>query len=315
MGNAGEIGIMSILSVAGLTKHYGTLRAVDDLSFEVQPGQVFGFLGPNGSGKTTTIGMIFGIVTPTAGHLHLFDSDDATALARARRRVGGTLEQPNLYPYLTGRQNLHLVAAIKRLDDSHIEPALRSVDLLAAADRRTKGYSLGMKQRLALAAAMLGDPELLIFDEPTNGLDPEGMQEIRELILRLSRAGRTIVLCTHLLAEVERVCSHVAILKQGRLLRSGAVSALTAGVPVFRLRTNNEDTLWEAVCRYPAARQMRRENGAVYTELVDADPALLSKYLAGLGIYLAELSNQRPTLEETFLRVTGSGNTDTGATP
>ncbi|HTC51760.1 MAG TPA: ABC transporter ATP-binding protein [Steroidobacteraceae bacterium] len=306
---------MNILSVAGLTKHYGMLKAVDDLSFDVHSGQVFGFLGPNGSGKTTTIGMIFGIVTPTAGHLRLFGSDDPRALAQSRRRVGGTLEQPNLYPYLTGRQNLHLVAAIKRLDDSHIEPALRSVDLLAAADRRTKGYSLGMKQRLALAAAMLGDPELLIFDEPTNGLDPEGMQEIRELILRLSRSGRTIVLCTHLLAEVERVCTHVAILKQGRLLRSGAVSELTAGAPVFRLRADNAQALWEAVANYPAARQMRRENEVVYTELADSDPALLSRYLAGLGIYLAELSNQRPTLEATFLRVTASGNPDAGPAP
>jgi ABC-type multidrug transport system ATPase subunit len=297
---------MSILSVAGLTKHYGKLKAVDDVTFEVRSGEVFGFLGPNGSGKTTTIGMIFGIVTPTAGHLRLFGSDDPRALAQSRRRVGGTLEQPNLYPYLTGRQNLRLVAAIKRVSDSHIEPALQAVDLLAAADRATKGYSLGMKQRLALAAAMLGDPELLIFDEPTNGLDPEGMQEIRELILKLSRSGRTIVLCTHLLSEVERVCSHVAILKQGRLLRSGPVSEMTAGASVFRLRTDDVGTLWEAVCNYPPARQMRREHDAVYTELADSDPALLCKYLAGLGIYLAELSNQRSSLEETFLRLTGS---------
>jgi ABC-type multidrug transport system ATPase subunit len=297
---------VNILSVAGLTKHFGKLRAVDDVTFDVQAGQVFGFLGPNGSGKTTTIGMIFGIVTPTAGHLRLFGSDNPRALAQARRRVGGTLEQPNLYPYLSGRQNLHLVAAIKGLGDSHIEPALRTVDLLAAADRNTKGYSLGMKQRLALAAAMLGDPELL--------LDPEGMQEIRELILKLSRSGRTIVLCTHLLSEVERVCTHVAILKQGRLLRSGPVSELTTGTAVFRLCTNDERSLWEAVCKYPAARQMRRENGVVYTELADSDPALLSRYLAGLGIYLAELSHQRPSLEETFLRVTGSSSaTDTGA--
>jgi ABC-type multidrug transport system ATPase subunit len=303
---------MSILAVGGLTKRYGKLLAVDNVTFNVQPGQVFGFLGPNGSGKTTTIGMIFGIVTPTAGHLTLFGSDSPSALAAARRRLGGTLEQPNLYPYLTGRQNLRLVAAIKRLDDSLVDPALRAVDLSAAADRATKGYSLGMKQRLALAAAMLGDPELLIFDEPTNGLDPEGMQEIRELILRLSRSGRTVVLATHLLAEVERVCTHVAILKRGRLLRSGAVSELTEGAPVFRLRTDNLQTLWEAVSRYPPARQMRREHGAIYTELADADPASLCRYLAGLGIYLAELTNLRPTLEETFLRLTGSDDAADG---
>jgi ABC-type multidrug transport system ATPase subunit len=307
---------MSILSVGGLTKRYGKLLAVDDVTFDVHEGQVFGFLGPNGSGKTTTIGMIFGIVTPTAGHLALFGSDGPYALAQSRRRLGGTLEQPNLYPYLTGRQNLRLVAAIKRLDGSHVDPALKAVDLLTAADRVTKGYSLGMKQRLALAAAMLGNPELLIFDEPTNGLDPEGMQEIRELILKLSRSGRTIVLSTHLLAEVERVCTHVAILKRGRLLRSAAVSELTAGAPVFRLRTDNLLTLWEAVSKYPPARQMRREHGAIYTELADADPASLCRYLAGLGIYLAELTNLRPTLEETFLRLTGSDDaTDMEAVP
>jgi ABC-type multidrug transport system ATPase subunit len=307
---------MSILSVEGLTKRYGKLMAVDNVTFDVNAGQVFGFLGPNGSGKTTTIGMIFGIVTPTAGHLTLFGSDGPNALAQSRRRLGGTLEQPNLYPYLTGRQNLRLVAAIKRLGDSHIDPALQAVDLSAAADRETKGYSLGMKQRLALAAAMLGDPELLIFDEPTNGLDPEGMQEIRELIRKLSRSGRTIVLSTHLLAEVERVCTHVAILKRGHLLRSAAVSELTAGPPVFRLRTDNLLTLWEAVCTYPSARQMRREHGAIYTELADSDPASLCRYLAGLGIYLAELTNLRPTLEETFLRLTGSSSaTDTEAAP
>src|SRR3984885_15872742 len=262
-----ESEVMNILSVAGLTKHYGKLRAVDDVTFDVHSGEVFGFLGPNGSGKTTTIGMIFGIVTPTAGHLRLFGSHDPRALALSRRRVGGTLEQPNLYPYLTGRQNLRLVAAIKCVSDTHIDPALQAVDLPAAADRTTKGYSLGMKQRLALAAAMLGDPELLIFDEPTNGLDPEGMQEIRELILKLSRSGRTIVLSTHLLAEVERVCTHVAILKRGHLLRIAAVPELTAGGSVFRLRTDNLITLWEAVCTYPSARQMRCEHGAIYTEL------------------------------------------------
>jgi ABC-2 type transport system ATP-binding protein len=300
---------VSILSIAGLTKRYGKLTAVDNVTLDVHAGQVFGFLGPNGSGKTTTIGMIFGIIAPTSGHLTLFDSESPRGLAQSRRRLGGTLEQPNLYPYLTGRQNLRLVAAIKQLGEGHVDPALRAVKLSDAADRAIKGYSLGMKQRLALAAAMLGDPELLIFDEPTNGLDPEGMQEIRELILTLSRAGRTIVLSTHLLAEVERVCSHVAILNRGRLVRSGAVSELTAGAPVFCLRANDLHTLWEAVSKYPMARQTRREHGAVYTELSDSDPASLSRYLAGLGIYLAELSNLRPTLEETFLRLTGSSST------
>lgn len=294
---------MKVLEVAALTKCYGQKTAVEDLSFTVEQGQVFGFLGPNGSGKTTTIGMVFGVITPTRGAISVFGESNHEALAH--RRVGGTLEQPNLYPYLTGRQNLMIVAAIKGLPKKCIEPALAAVDLLESANREAKSYSLGMKQRLALAAAMLGEPELLILDEPTNGLDPEGMREMRELVVRLAGSGRTIFVSTHLLDEVEKICTHVAILKRGRLQRSGAVTEFTEARITFRLCADDTRKLFEAVTQYESARNVRTMGDAVHLDLIDAAPASLNRYLAGRGIYLRELSSQRQTLEEAFLAVTG----------
>ncbi len=294
---------MNVLEVDGLTKRYGKKSAIEDLSLAVGEGQIFGFLGPNGSGKTTTIGMIFGIIRPTRGDIAVFGASNREALAQ--RRMSGTLEQPNLYPYLTGRESLTLVAAIKGLDKKYIEPALAAVDLLEAANGQVKSYSLGMKQRLALAAATLGDPELLILDEPTNGLDPEGMREIRELLVRLARSGRTIFISTHLLDEVEKVCTHVAILKRGRLQRSGAVTDFTGAKVSFRLCADDTRQLLEALRQYEPATDVRTAGDAVYLDLTDAAPASLNRYLAGRGIYLRELSSQRQTLEEAFLAVTG----------
>lgn len=293
---------MNVLEVDGLTKRYGQKTAVEDLSLTVRQGQIFGFLGPNGSGKTTTIGMIFGIIRPTRGDISVFGESNREALAS--RRMSGTLEQPNIYPYLMGRENLALVAAIKGLDKKCIAPALATVDLLESADRQAKSYSLGMKQRLALAAAMLGDPELLILDEPTNGLDPEGMREIRELLVRLSRSGRTIFISTHLLDEVEKICTHVAILKRGRLQRSGAVTDFTGAKVTFRLCADDTQRVLEAVRQYESARNVRATGDAVHLDLIDAAPASLNRYLAERGIYVGELSSQRQTLEEAFLAVT-----------
>ncbi len=294
---------MNVLEVDGLTKRYGAKTAVEDLSFTVQQGQIFGFLGPNGSGKTTTIGMIFGIVRPTRGKLSVFGGTNRDALAR--QRLGGTLEQPNLYPYLTGRENLAVIATIRGVDRKCIEPALAAVDLLESAGRAVKSYSLGMKQRLSLAAATLGDPELLILDEPTNGLDPEGMREIRELLVSFARSGRTIFISTHLLDEVEKICTHVAILKRGRLQRCGAVTDFTGAKVTFRLRAEDTEALLEAVTQYESARNVRRAGDSIHLDLLDAAPASLNRYLTARGIYLSELTSQRQTLEEAFLAVTG----------
>jgi ABC-2 type transport system ATP-binding protein len=293
---------MSALEVDGLTKRYGKTLAVDNVTFSVQSGQIFGFLGPNGSGKTTTIGMIFDVINPTNGRISLFGRSNQEALAQ--RRLGGTLEQPNLYPYMTGRDNLLIVATIKGVGKKHIEPALKAVDLLDAANRTVNGYSLGMKQRLGLAAAMLGDPEFLIFDEPTNGLDPDGMREIRELIVSLSRSGRTIFLSTHLLDEVEKICTHVAILKRGRLQRAGKVTDFTSGSTGLRLRAENMTLLLNAVSRFELAKNVRALENAVCLDLMGGSPASLNRYLAERGIYLDELSSQRETLEHAFLSLT-----------
>jgi ABC-2 type transport system ATP-binding protein len=293
---------MSALEVDGLTKRYGKTLAVDNVTFSVRSGQIFGFLGPNGSGKTTTIGMIFDVINPTNGRISLFGRSNQEALAQ--RRLGGTLEQPNLYPYMTGRDNLLIVATIKGVGKKHIEPALKAVDLLDAANRTVNGYSLGMKQRLGLAAAMLGDPEFLIFDEPTNGLDPDGMREIRELIVSLSRSGRTIFLSTHLLDEVEKICTHVAILKRGRLQRAGKVTDFTSGSTGLRLRAENMTLLLNAVSRFELAKNVRALENTVCLDLMGGSPASLNRYLAERGIYLDELSSQRETLEHAFLSLT-----------
>lgn len=293
---------MSALAVHGLTKRYGKTFAVDDVTFSVQSGQVFGFLGPNGSGKTTTIGMIFDVITPTDGTISVFGRSNREALAQ--RRLGGTLEQPNLCPYMTGRDNLRIVAAIKELDKKHIEPALKAVDLLDAANRVVSGYSLGMKQRLGLAAAMLGDPELLIFDEPTNGLDPDGMREIRDLIVSLSRAGRTILLSTHLLDEVEKICTHVAILNRGKLQRAGKVTDFTSENTSLRLRAQDLTQLLNVLSGFEFAKNVRTVENAVCLDLTGGSPASLNRYLAERGIYLNELSSQRESLEQAFLSLT-----------
>jgi ABC-2 type transport system ATP-binding protein len=293
---------MSALEVHGLTKGYGKTLAVDNVTFSVQAGQVFGFLGPNGSGKTTTIGMIFDVINPTDGEISLFGRSNREALAQ--RRLSGTLEQPNLYPYMTGHDNLLVVATVKGLDKKHIAPALKAVDLLDAANRVVNGYSLGMKQRLGLAAAMLGDPEFLIFDEPTNGLDPDGMREIRELILRLSRAGRTIFLSTHLLGEVEKICTHVAILHRGRLQRVGKVTDFTSGNASLRLRSENLPQLLNAVSQFQFAKNVRTLENAVCLDLMSGSPASLNRYLTERGIYLDELTSQREPLERAFLSLT-----------
>jgi ABC-2 type transport system ATP-binding protein len=297
---------MNLLEVRGLTKRYARTAAVDDLSFSVQPGQIFGFLGPNGSGKTTTLGMIFGVIAPTSGSIAIFGGSNRQALQR--RRMSGTLEQPNLYPYLTGRENLKIVAVIRGLGDKYIEPALSAVDMLESADRVIKGYSLGMKQRLALAAAMLGEPEFLILDEPTNGLDPEGMREIRELLLNLSRSGRTILISTHLLDEVEKICTHVAILRRGRLQCCGSVADFTAGSTTFRVSAADIGELLGAIRQCEFAKNARTAGEAIYVELTADGPARLNRYLADRGIYLGELTNQRQTLEQAFLAVTGIGS-------
>jgi ABC-type multidrug transport system ATPase subunit len=299
---------MHIVKVEGLGKSYRQVPVVSDLSLVIEQGQVYGLLGPNGSGKTTTLGMVLGIIRPDTGSVSLCGSQNPAQLLAARRRLGGILEQPNFYPFLSGMDNLRIVARIKSLGGRDIPAAeltrtLALVKLTADAHREFRTYSLGMKQRLALAAALLGQPELLILDEPTNGLDPEGMQEIRELIGALAAQGMTIVLSTHLLHEVERVCTHAGIIKGGVLLANCAVSALLPPAHRFRVEAGPVEILLAALRGYGGC-VAHVEEGCVIVELPEGDSAALNRFLVERGIYLAALVPLAPSLEQVFLQLT-----------
>jgi len=299
---------MAVIETEGLTKRYGDTLAVDGLDIRVEEEQVYGFLGPNGSGKTTTIGMLLGILTPTAGSFSLLGSRGRRELVEARQRVGATLEQPNFYPYLTGRQNLRLVARVKGVGERAVGRSLERVGLSARAGDRFEEYSLGMKQRLALAGTLLADPDLLVLDEPTNGLDPEGMREIRRLIRRLGDEGTTIFVSSHLLWEVERVCTHVAILREGRVMLESPVDDLTAGSARVAVAAPDGERLEAGVRAHPAARVVDREGGSLIVELEDEDPAALNRHLAERGVHVSRLEPRRRSLEDVFHEAIGSSD-------
>lgn len=215
-----------VVQVNNLTKRFSSKTAVNDISFEVGQGQIFGLLGPNGSGKTTTFGMILSLLRPTAGSVQLFGSND---LPGSLKRMGILLESANYYPDISAYNNLRVTCAIKNVEYERIDMVLQKVGLLEDKKRKAKEFSLGMKQRLAIAAALLNEPELLIFDEPTNGLDPIGIAEIRELIQELAAEGKTVLIASHLLNEMEKVCTHIAILRAGRILEKGELKILMNG--------------------------------------------------------------------------------------
>lgn len=292
---------MNIIDVVELSKHYGTKKAVDNISFTVEQGQVFGFLGPNGSGKTTTIGLLLGIINKTSGIIKLFESDD---LDSARLNIGATLETPNFYPYLSGWDNLRIVAKIKDATEADIERAFKLVDLSARAKSQFKTYSLGMKQRLAIAAATIANPDLIILDEPTNGLDPDGIRDVRQIIKRLADEGKTIFLSSHLLSEVEQVCSHVAVIKNGNLLKSGNVKELISRNPLALLKASDNEVLKSIVATYPETVSVADEGDGILVELQTDNLAALNQFLAEKGIYLSHLSLQKKTLEEAFIEIT-----------
>lgn len=296
---------MKIIETTRLTKRYGRKTlAVDDISFTVERGQVFGFLGPNGSGKTTTIGMLLDIINPTSGDIRLFDQYDRSELHIARRRIGATLETPNFYPYLSGYDNLRVVARIKEIPESRIAGALDAVGLASRQKDLFRKYSLGMKQRLAIAGAMMGDPELVILDEPANGLDPEGMREIRDIIRGLASDGRTIFVSSHLLNEVERTCTHVAIIKQGRIVHQGSIAEMTARHALALVRAADPVALLDAARAYPAAVQVHNEGDDVLVELKDDDLAALNQFLGARGVHLSYLAPRNISLEDVFMELT-----------
>lgn len=291
-----------ILVTQQLSKHYGAIRAVNGLDLEIQKGNVYGILGPNGSGKTTTLGMVLGITHPSSGIFQWFGENP---VPKHRQKIGALLEQPNFYPYLTAYQNLKIVCEIKEVSYTRIDEVLDFVELKARKNSRFKGFSTGMKQRLALASALLNDPEVLILDEPTNGLDPQGIAEVRKLIQNLSDGQRTIILASHLLDEVEKVCTHVAVLKNGQLLKSGLVNELIRSGKTVELDADDREMLLRVLQQLPGVKSVKQENAKVSATLEEnISTAELNKALLEQGVAVSHLTVSGQSLEEQFLALT-----------
>ncbi|TVZ17209.1 ABC transporter ATP-binding protein [Maribacter sp. MAR_2009_72] len=293
----------SILTVHNLTKKFGSLTAVKDLSFTIEKGNVYGILGPNGSGKSTTLGIVLNVVNRTSGEFAWFNG--ALSTHNALKKVGAIIERPNFYPYMTAVQNLRLVCKIKEVKEDKIEEKLDLVGLLDRKDSKFKTFSLGMKQRLAIASALLNDPEILILDEPTNGLDPQGIHQIREIIKTIAAQGTTILLASHLLDEVEKVCSHVIILRKGVKLYSGRVDSLQASFGFFELKTTNMDALTAYLESNSNFGEVKHSSGLITAFLTaELDAQTLNKLLFENGIVVSHLVKRKESLEEQFLQLT-----------
>lgn len=293
----------TILTVTNLTKKFGYLTAVKDLSFNIEKGNVYGILGPNGSGKSTTLGIVLNVVNKTQGEFSWFDGTISTH--NALKKVGAIIERPNFYPYMSALQNLKLVCKIKEVSEDRIEEKLALVGLLDRKNSKFQTYSLGMKQRLAIASALLNDPEILILDEPTNGLDPQGIHQIREIIKTIAAKGTTILLASHLLDEVEKVCSHVVILRKGEKLYSGTVDGMLASFGFFELKTEQADSLLAYLKTNPIFGNIKIENGLITAFLKEEmKPEELNKILFEKGIFLSHLVKRKESLEEQFLTLT-----------
>jgi len=294
----------TILSIKNLNKFYGKLQAVKDVSLEIQKGNVYGILGPNGSGKSTTLGIVLNVVNKTSGEYSWFGGTMQTH--EALKKVGAIIERPNFYPYMTAQENLELVCKIKGINYSKVQEKLEIVGLFERKDSKFNTFSLGMKQRLAIASALLNDPEILILDEPTNGLDPQGIHQIRDLIKLIASQGTTILLASHLLDEVEKVCSHVLVLRKGEILYTGTVEGMSSGNGYIELQAADSVGLIEALEHYPNIEKIKEEDGKVllYSKS-EIDPSLLNKFLADKSIYLNHLAKRKNSLEEQFLELTG----------
>ncbi len=294
---------MSILQINNLTKVYQKkVKAVNNLNLTIEAGNIYGILGPNGSGKTTTLGMVLGIIAPTSGTYSWFGE---TPSAKVRRRVGAILETPNFYPYLNAQKNLEIVAHIKRVDYSQIPALIEQVGLAHRTDMPFQSYSLGMKQRLAIAGALVGDPEVLIFDEPTNGLDPQGIVEVRNLLIEIGKQGKTILLASHIIDEVERICNHVAIIKYGDLIAAGAVSDILNADPIVSVAAADMVALQQQLTNNRLIQSLQLQDQLIELKLQEnVTPAMLNQHLFEQGIVLQHLQVSKRSLETEFLERT-----------
>lgn len=297
-----------IVRTEHLTKRFGNLVAVEDLNLEIHQGEVFGFLGPNGAGKTTTIGMMLGLIEPTAGRVEVFGLDVRNNLASILPRVGVLMENPSFYPYLSAWDNLHLFARVTGgVSDDRIKQVLELVELSGRAGDKSKIYSQGMKQRLGIACALLHDPEFIILDEPTTGLDPAGLKEIRDLIIGLGQEGKTIFLSSHRLHEVEQVCEHVAIIQQGRMIAQGMMKDLLKRGGMLQLRVTEPDRAMAVLREQSWISPLTREGDLLLLGVSAERAAEVSALLAENGIFVSEMKTREDTLESFFLEMTGEG--------
>jgi ABC-2 type transport system ATP-binding protein len=294
---------MSILTVDNIHKNYGYIQALKGVSFNVPRESVFGILGPNGSGKTTLLGIILDVLKPTSGSYQLFDE---TPSKKHRQQIGTLLETPNFYHYLSAVQNLRIAAHIKGRDEKDIDRVLEIVDLTNRKNSKFSTYSLGMKQRLAVASCLLGDPSVLMFDEPTNGLDPVGIAETRELIKKLNREGKTIIMASHLLDEVEKVCTHVAVLMKGTLITHGHVDEILVNEDIVELGARDSEELLNVLQNFPGSTSVHKNGLFVEATFPSGDAQLdrINKYCFEKGITLNHLRVRRKSLEAKFFELT-----------
>lgn len=293
----------TIVSTEKLTKRYGPRLAVDGVSLTVRSGEVYGFLGPNGAGKTTTLRMLLGLVRPTSGTASLLSH--APGSPDALRAVGSLVEEPGFYPYMSGRDNLRVLARYAQLDDVAAAAALEQVDLADRADDKFKSYSLGMKQRLGVAAALLGEPELLVLDEPTNGLDPAGMADMRDLIRTLAAGGQTVMLSSHLLGEVQEICDRVGVISSGRLITEDSVAELR-GAGGLLVRAEPEAIAVKVARAFAGDGQVTTADGELRLAIEPGSAASLTRALVRADVDVHEIRPLERTLEEVFFEITST---------
>ena len=296
----------TILSLNNLSKKFGQIQAVKNLSFNIKKGNVYGILGPNGSGKSTTLGIILNVVNKTSGEFTWFNGKRTTH--EALKKVGAIIERPNFYPYMTASQNLRLICKIKEISTDKINEKLTDVNLFERRDSLFKTFSLGMKQRLAIASALLNDPEILILDEPTNGLDPQGIHEIREIIKSIAAKGTTILLASHLLDEVEKVCSHVVVIKKGEKLYSGSVDKMSASKGLFEISSDAQKSKLQTLLEEHEGIGNVKEEGDVIIAYLTAEmkASEMNAYLLDNGVSVSHLVKRKPSLEQQFLDLTNN---------
>ena len=293
--------MMEILSIRGLSKSYKNVRAIHNLDLQILEGQAYGILGPNGSGKTTTLSIATGIIRQDSGFFLWFDEEPE---ASQRKTIGSLIESPHFYPYLNLERNLRIICDIKGMPYGDIGRVLETAQLAERKRSRFSTLSLGMKQRLGIAAALLGDPRVLVLDEPTNGLDPEGIAEVREIVLQQVQQGKTLILASHILSEVEKICSHVAILKKGELLADGSVKELLTEDEIIEISCNNNDDFMLALKGSALVKEVESENGVLVLTLNEkVSPADINTFAFANKLVVHHMLSRKRSLESQFLEL------------